>query len=74
MANQRLPATAPPSVVGSGRGTFRVLSGGELLCAQACTGGPRLFHRSKGRRRNGIFVGFGLRLPARRRSRGVLVV
>jgi hypothetical protein len=27
-ANQRLPATAPPSVVGSGRGTFRVLSSG----------------------------------------------
>jgi hypothetical protein len=33
-------------------------------------GGSRLFHRSKGRCFLGIFVGFGLRLPARRRFRG----
>jgi hypothetical protein len=70
-AVQRLPATAPPSVVGSGRGTFRVLSGGLLLCAQTHGGGSRLFHCSKGRRYIGIFVGCGLRLPARRRSRGI---
>jgi hypothetical protein len=33
MANQRLLATAPTSVLGSGQGTFRVLSGGLPLCA-----------------------------------------
>jgi hypothetical protein len=41
--------------------------------ATACVdlvGGSRLFHCSKGRRFLGIFVGFGLRLPARRRFRG----
>jgi hypothetical protein len=72
-ANQRLPATAPPSVVGSGRGTFRVLSGGEtwLMCAGPWWGGPRLFHRSKGRRRQWKIHGLQalcLWSPARRRS------
>jgi hypothetical protein len=43
MANQRLLATAPTSVLGSGRGTFQVLSGGVLLCAQTCVGGVSTF-------------------------------
>jgi hypothetical protein len=67
MVNQHLPATAPTSVLGSGRGTFQVLSGGLLLCAQTCVGGSRLFHHSKGRCYIGIFVGCSLCLPARRR-------
>jgi hypothetical protein len=41
--NQRLLATAPTSVLGSGRGTFQVLSGGMLLCAQTCVGGVSTF-------------------------------
>ena len=39
---------------------------GHCVRGPAC-GGSRLFHCSKGHRLIGIFVGFGLRLPARRR-------
>jgi hypothetical protein len=40
-------------------------------CVRRPRWGPRLFHCSKGRRCLEIFVGFGLRLPTRRRSQGI---
>jgi hypothetical protein len=63
-AFQQLPRPLWWVLVGGPSECYPVAS----YCVRRPRWGPRLFHCSKGRRCLGIFMGFGLRLPARRRS------